>query len=72
MRELDIEDICRRIAVERPYFAFTRLFTDDGVTLYGEFFSEHLLGYERGPVGIAEIGRHLAIFFRSLRKPTLN
>ena len=60
-RVLNIADVCRRIAVERPYFAFSHLFMDDAGAVIGEIAREHPLGYEYGPFGAAEMGRHLAI-----------
>lgn len=61
MSEANILDICRRIAVERPYFAFSKLFTGENGEILGEVQREHPLGYECSPLGAAEIGRHLAI-----------
>ncbi|MGT0250599.1 hypothetical protein [Burkholderia pyrrocinia] len=58
---LNMADICRRTAVERPYFAFNELFLDFTGTVIGEVQREHPLGHEYGPLGSAEIGRHLAI-----------
>jgi hypothetical protein len=59
--DLNMIEICRRTAVERPYFAFSELSIDDAGTVSGEIRREHQLGYEHGPLGAAEIGRHLAI-----------
>lgn len=61
MSEANIPDICRRIAVERPYFAFSKLFTGKNGEILGEVQREHPLGYECSPLSAAEIGRHLAI-----------
>jgi hypothetical protein len=61
MRKLDRAEICRRTAVERPYFAFDELSLSADGAVIGEVRREHGLGYECGPLGAAEIGRHLAI-----------
>ncbi|TKC89449.1 hypothetical protein FAZ69_10965 [Trinickia terrae] len=58
---LNMADICRRTAVERPYFAFGDLSIDINGTVVGEVQREHPLSHEYGPLGAAEIGRHLAI-----------
>ncbi|QRR07561.1 hypothetical protein FPJ27_14775 [Burkholderia sp. MS455] len=61
MKALDIEEICRRIGVQRPYFAFRELHDQGNSTVLGVFASEQSTGFERGSVASAEIGRHLAI-----------
>jgi hypothetical protein len=61
MGKLDMAEICRRTAVERPYFAFDELSLSANGAVTGEVRREHALGYECGPLGAAEIGRHLAI-----------
>ena len=61
MTQLSASDICARIAVQPPYFAFTRLDAMPDSTVYGEFTPEQPLEYEKGPITAAEIGRHLAI-----------
>jgi hypothetical protein len=58
---LNMMDICRRTAVEKPYFAFSELSMDASGTVVGEVQREHPLSQEYGPLGAAEIGRHLAI-----------
>lgn len=57
----DIGTICRRIGVQPPYFAFSSLRRVGDGAIEGSFTPEQPLGYERGPIAIAEIGRHLAI-----------
>lgn len=61
MNKLDIGEICERIAVQAPYFAFTELRGVPNRIVQGTFASEQPLGFENGPVASAEIGRHLAI-----------
>lgn len=61
MIELDIDSICRRIAVQSPYFGFRSLRQNKHGAIEGEFMPEQPLGHERGPVATAEVGRHLAI-----------
>ncbi|AMO98531.1 hypothetical protein CAter282_0608 [Collimonas arenae] len=61
MNKLDISEICERIAVQAPYFAFTELCGLPDRMVQGTFSSEQPLGFENGPVASAEIGRHLAI-----------
>lgn len=61
MNKLDIREICERIAVQAPYFAFTELRGLPNRMVQGTFASEQPLGFENGPVASAEIGRHLAI-----------
>ncbi|AIY39847.1 hypothetical protein LT85_0687 [Collimonas arenae] len=61
MNKLDIREICERIAVQAPYFAFTELRGVPNRIVQGTFSSEQPLGFENGPVASAEIGRHLAI-----------
>ncbi|MPR01340.1 hypothetical protein F0169_04160 [Pseudomonas sp. MAFF 212408] len=60
MKTLNIPDICDHIAVQAPYFAFERL-EGQRQTISGDFVSEQNIGYERGGLSYAEIGRHLAI-----------
>ncbi|MFJ2992323.1 hypothetical protein [Pandoraea sp. NPDC087047] len=59
--DIEVEEICRRITVQPPYFAFKRLRENTLGEIYGEFIVEQPLGSETGPVTAAEIGRHLAI-----------
>lgn len=61
MHKLDIREICERIAVQAPYFAFTELQGVPNRMVSGTFVAEQPLGFENGPVASAEIGRHLAI-----------
>jgi hypothetical protein len=61
MHKLDIREICERIAVQAPYFAFAQLQGVPNRMVNGTFMSEQPLGFETGPVASAEIGRHLAI-----------
>lgn len=61
MDMLDISTICERIAVQAPYFAFTELRGLRNQVVHGTFAPEQPLGFENGPVGAAEVGRHLAI-----------
>ncbi|WP_434113693.1 hypothetical protein [Paraburkholderia caffeinilytica] len=61
MRNLDIPTVCERIAVQPPYFAFSALKERGATAVQGIFTPEQQIGYERGPVSSAEIGRHLAI-----------
>ncbi|MFE0758318.1 hypothetical protein ACFW16_30440 [Inquilinus sp. NPDC058860] len=61
MPQLNISTICDRIAVQAPYFAFGELEALPEGAVRGVFASEQTVGYERGPVASAEIGRHLAI-----------
>ena len=61
MEKLNIATICDRIAVQAPYFAFDELARHDDGAVRGVFTSEQQIGYERGPVVTAEVGRHLAI-----------
>jgi hypothetical protein len=61
MGKLAMTEICRRTAVERPYFAFDELSLSADGAVVGDVRREHALGYECGPLGAAEIGRHLAI-----------
>lgn len=56
----DIDDIAQRIAVQKPYFAFSALWRD-GDHLVGDFVPEQELGGELGYLSAAELGRHLAI-----------
>lgn len=58
---LNMAQICRRIAVERPYFAFNELLVGGRGEILGDVQREHPLGYEYSPLSAAEIGRHLAI-----------
>ncbi|CAB3763160.1 hypothetical protein [Paraburkholderia humisilvae] len=62
MESLDIAQICKRIAVHRPYFAFSELKARSrDKAIYGMFSAEQVTGSELGPVSSAELGRHLAI-----------
>ncbi|GAB7524559.1 hypothetical protein PBS_35460 [Paraburkholderia sp. 2C] len=62
MEPLDIAEICKRVAVHRPYFAFSELNANlrDKTTI-GIFNAEQVTGFELGPISSAELGRHLAI-----------
>ncbi|MFM0068719.1 hypothetical protein [Paraburkholderia aspalathi] len=59
--DINLEEMCRRIAVQPPYFAFRRLRAGAPGEIYGEFVAEQPLGHEAGPITAAEVGRHLAI-----------
>lgn len=61
MIEIEPEAILSRIAVQRPYFSFGRLFMGSDGTVHGEFVPEQPTEWERGLVSAAEVGRHLAI-----------
>jgi hypothetical protein len=61
MESLDIARVCERIAVHRPYFAFSELKALYGKAMMGRFSAEQLTGFELGPISSAELGRHLAI-----------
>ncbi|MDF9757497.1 3-hydroxymyristoyl/3-hydroxydecanoyl-(acyl carrier protein) dehydratase [Pseudomonas sp. TE6288] len=60
---IDMTLMMERIAVQRPYFAFERLYHTvyDDWDICGDFIPEQPLGQELGPIAIAEAGRHLAI-----------
>lgn len=60
---IDMALMMERIAVQRPYFAFERLYQmpSDDWDIWGDFMPEQPLGHEVGPLAIAEAGRHLAI-----------
>lgn len=60
-KSLDIAKICKRIAVHRPYFAFSDLYAIGDSCILGAFAPEQSVGYELGPISSAELGRHLAI-----------
>jgi hypothetical protein len=61
MESLDIAKVCERIAVHRPYFAFSELKAVYGEAIMGKFSAEQSTGFELGPISSAELGRHLAI-----------
>jgi hypothetical protein len=62
MEPLDISEICKRIAVHRPYFAFSELKASiRDKKIIGIFSAEQQTGFELGPISSAELGRHLAI-----------
>jgi len=56
----DITEISQRVKVEKPYFAFQQLWSDED-SLVGIFSSEQPLAYEAGPITAGELGRHMAI-----------
>jgi hypothetical protein len=56
----DVNEVSQRINIQRPYFAFERLW-QDGNSLVGDFSAEQPRSYEAGPVASGELGRHLAI-----------
>jgi hypothetical protein len=56
----DITEISQRIKVQEPYFAFQKLWADEG-TLVGTFASEQPLVCETGTITAGELGRHMAI-----------
>jgi hypothetical protein len=56
----DVNEVSQRINIQRPYFAFERLWQDEN-SLVGNFVAEQPLMYEAGPVTAGELGRHLAI-----------
>ncbi|WP_324284976.1 hypothetical protein Q5384_20240 [Enterobacter ludwigii] len=56
----DIAELSRQVNVEKPYFAFQQLWTDNGA-LVGTFSPEQPLVHESGPVTAGELGRHMAI-----------
>src|SRR5271170_5822358 len=60
MHSLDISDVCSRIALQAPYFAFLDLERRSTDAVHGTFDAEHQTGYERAPVAPAELVRHLA------------
>ncbi|EMJ5851792.1 hypothetical protein R5P12_003515 [Klebsiella aerogenes] len=56
----DITEISQRVKVEKLYFAFQQLWSDED-SLVGIFSSEQPLAYEVGPITAGELGRHMAI-----------
>jgi hypothetical protein len=60
MHALVTTDICDRIALYPPYFAFVDLQHQDARSVRGSFRAEHQTGHEVGPVSAAELIRHLA------------
>jgi len=67
---IDMALMMERIAVQRPYFAFERLYQmpSDDWDIWGDFMPEQPLGHEVGPLAIAEAGRHLAIWAHALQR----
>ncbi|SEP23458.1 hypothetical protein [Nitrosovibrio sp. Nv6] len=61
MQKMDISTVCEHIAVQKPYFAFNELEKQGAASVRGTFVAEQHVGYERGPLTLAEAGRHLAI-----------
>ena len=61
MERLSLSTICKRIAVQQPYFAFSELLALPGGAVLGAFSPEQSIGSECGPISSAELGRHLAI-----------
>jgi hypothetical protein len=60
MYPLATSDICDRIALYPPYFAFFDLQHQDARSVRGTFRAEHQTGHEASPVSAAELIRHLA------------
>ncbi|WP_027214010.1 hypothetical protein [Burkholderia sp. WSM2232] len=60
MPQLALPEICRRISLHPPYFAFLDLHDHDTRGVHGTFRAEHQTGYELGPVCAGELIRHLA------------
>jgi hypothetical protein len=60
MKTLNLSEVCSRIALQAPYFAFLDLESRSPEAIHGTFDAEHQTGYERGPVAPAELVRHLA------------
>ncbi|HGM5420628.1 hypothetical protein ACTVPT_26285 [Serratia bockelmannii] len=56
----DVTEISQRVKVEKPYFAFQQLWSDED-SLVGTFSSEQPLVYEAGLITAGELGRHMAI-----------
>ncbi|WP_300001371.1 hypothetical protein [uncultured Cedecea sp.] len=56
----DILQVSRHTNVQKPYFAFQKLW-QDGTALVGNFAGEQPLGNEIGPLTTGEMGRHMAI-----------
>lgn len=56
----DINEISHRIKVQKPYFAFQKLWQEEDL-LIGNFISEQPLVHEAGLITAGELGRHLAI-----------
>lgn len=54
----DITEISQRVKVEKLYFAFQQLWSDED-SLVGIFSSEQPLAYEVGPITAGELGRHM-------------
>ncbi|MGX5057059.1 hypothetical protein ACWKX9_26040 [Enterobacter asburiae] len=59
-RFFDISAISQRVKVEKPYFAFQQLWSDED-SLVGTFSSEQPLVCEVGLITAGELGRHMAI-----------
>ena len=60
MQHLNISEICGRIGVQNPYFAFIDLERQSNSAVRGNFIPEHRTGRERGSIAAAEMVRHLA------------
>lgn len=60
MQVLSVSEVCDRIALYPPYFAFLDLHHEHSHGVRGSFRAEHQTSYERGPVSAAELVRHLA------------
>lgn len=56
----DVDEICNRINVHKPYFAFQELWREND-SIVGSFIPEQPMLDEIGAVTTGEIGRHLAI-----------
>lgn len=62
LEELPLVDTLKgRLTVQPPYFSFRTLRQLEADTVEGVFLPEQPVGRESGPIGAAEIGRHLAI-----------
>ncbi|MEH0835529.1 hypothetical protein [Pectobacterium cacticida] len=59
-RYFDISELSQSVKVERPYFAFQKLWQDEK-SLVGTFSSEQPLLHESGIITAGELGRHMAI-----------
>ncbi|WP_273908465.1 hypothetical protein [Enterobacter bugandensis] len=56
----DVTEISQRVKVEKPYFSFQQLWSDED-SLIGTFSSEQPLICEAGLITAGELGRHMAI-----------
>jgi len=60
MQHLNIHEVCERVGVQAPYFAFLDLEKHSNSSVRGRFIPEHRTGRERGSIAAAEMVRHLA------------